>query len=75
MAHVHATSTAHSHNLIDLIAAPFKGLWNLLITMSESNYRVKEVSRLSGMTDEELAKRGLTREGIVRHVFRDQAIF
>lgn len=40
----------------------------------ESNARVKEVNYYSSLSDAELAKLGLTRDTIVRHVFRDKLV-
>lgn len=55
--------------------APFSGLLNRIIdsmvSIPEANMRMREVERLQAMTDEQLAKRGLRREDIARHVFRD----
>ncbi len=42
-----------------------------LVAMAEANPRMKAVKRLSEMSDEQLDARGLKREDIVRHVFRD----
>lgn len=39
--------------------------------ITESNWRVREAERLQAMTDVQLAARGLRREDIARHVFRD----
>lgn len=36
-----------------------------------SNPRLRQIERLSALSDEQLAARGLRREDIVRHVFRD----
>ena len=44
---------------------------SFLASIAESNGRVREVERLNAMSDAELARRGLKREEIVRHVFRD----
>jgi len=38
----------------------------------ERQSRQEEVARLEAKTDAELAAMGITREGIVRHVFRDR---
>ena len=53
------------------IAGVVSGVWNFFITIAETNSRVKEVEHLNHLTDAELAKRGIKREDIVRHVFRD----
>ncbi len=57
--------------LMARVGAGFDRVLNILVAMAEANPRVKAVSRLSAMSDEELAARGLKRDEIVRHVFRD----
>lgn len=41
----------------------------------ETRARSAELDRFFNMSDEELAARGLTRDGIVQHVFRDKLIY
>ena len=42
------------------------------VMVNQSSYqRLAEVERLQAMSDEDLAKRGLKRADIVRHVFHD----
>ncbi|WP_254695308.1 DUF1127 domain-containing protein [Oceanicola sp. D3] len=53
------------------VGAGFDRVLSALVSLAEANPRMKAVSRLSAMSDEELAARGLKREDIVRHVFRD----
>lgn len=62
------TTIAPSGNVF---AGFFTSIFNALISVAESNSRIKEVERLNAMSDEELAKRGVKRADIVRHVFRD----
>lgn len=50
-----------------LLARIFDGLVNI----AENNHRVRRVKQLNALSDEELARRGLTRDQIARHVFRD----
>lgn len=45
------------------------GAWMELY--AKTNSRLRELERLTNLTDAELAKEGLTRDGIPRHVFRD----
>jgi uncharacterized protein YjiS (DUF1127 family) len=40
-------------------------------TYVEARSRQAEIAVLESMTDAELAERGITRDGIVRHVFAD----
>jgi len=48
-----------------------EGVLGFFVAVAEANPRMKAVQRLSEMSDEELAERGLKRDDIVRHVFRD----
>lgn len=43
----------------------------MLDEIATASGRVREIERLQNMSDAELAKRGLTRDGIVHFVFRD----
>jgi hypothetical protein len=47
------------------------GLARGLNQIAEANGRVREVERLQALSDKALAAKGLKREEIVRHVFRD----
>lgn len=49
----------------------FSSFYSGLSRISEANWRVREAERLNAMTDAALAEKGLKREDIVRHVFRD----
>jgi len=39
--------------------------------VTEANWRIREVERLNAMSDDALAAKGIKREDIARHVFRD----
>ncbi|MFW2587937.1 DUF1127 domain-containing protein [Sagittula sp. SSi028] len=54
-----------------ILSSMFHGMMDTLTRAAESSHRMKEIERLQGLSDAELAKRGLTREGIAHHVFRD----
>ncbi|MCB6177600.1 hypothetical protein LHP98_05575 [Rhodobacter sp. Har01] len=43
-------------------------LWNRLVALSESRPQAQALLRLGGLSDEDLASRGLTREGEVHRV-------
>ncbi len=43
-----------------------------LVAYGEAQARHGRIKALSALSDEELADRGLTRDGIVRHVFADK---
>ena len=53
------------------IGSFFQTVFNGLTSIAEANSRVKEADRLNALSDAQLAKIGLRREDIVRHVFRD----
>lgn len=52
------------------IGGLFQGFFDFLVRLSESNIRVRELERFNAMSDAELAQRGMSRDDIVRHVFR-----
>ena len=60
-------NTSTSFNL----GAPFRAIGNFFVAIMEANARVKKVEFLNSLSDEQLAKRGLKREDIVREVFKD----
>ncbi|MGB4719828.1 MAG: DUF1127 domain-containing protein [Planktomarina temperata] len=47
------------------------GFLNFLVSISTAQSRVRQIEFLGALSDEELAQRGLTRQDIVRHVYRD----
>ncbi|SLN65072.1 hypothetical protein ROJ8625_03314 [Roseivivax jejudonensis] len=49
----------------------FKRVFGFLVMVGESNHRAHRVQELSKLSDRELEKRGLKREEIAHHVFRD----
>ncbi len=54
-----------------VLSAPFRAIGRFYISLLESNSRIQLVDRLNAMSDAQLATRGLKREDIVPHVFRD----
>jgi uncharacterized protein YjiS (DUF1127 family) len=42
------------------------------VAYANAQTRRDQIMALSALSDEELAERGLTRDGIVRHVFADK---
>ena len=58
--------------LFAILVAPFRAVFDVLVHIAEASPRMREIQRLQAMSDEDLAARGLTREGIVQHVFRDK---
>lgn len=65
----HHTTTGFS--LSGWIASIGSAIYSGLIQVAEARSRVRQVEYLHALSDEELAKRGLTRERIVHHVFAD----
>lgn len=66
MADIH--TTAPRAGLLTRIIA---NAGHFLISIGENNCRVREADRLRALSDEELSRKGLRREDITRHVFRD----
>ncbi|MGR3364784.1 MAG: hypothetical protein ACU0CY_11450 [Maritimibacter harenae] len=59
---------AASHPIFARIADRLKAFGKAYV---EARSRQAEIAALEAMTDDQLAERGLTRDGIVRHVFAD----
>ena len=53
-------------------SALVQGLTGWLVRVGERHSRHDQIEALQRLSDTELAARGLTREGIVAHVFRDR---
>ncbi len=53
------------------VASGFQSFARAVVLNGESEQRLNKVRRLQALSDEELARRGLTRDRIVHHVFRD----
>ena len=54
-----------------LFAGVLHAIGDFFTLITESNWRVREAERLQAMSDAQLAARGMRREDIARHVFRD----
>lgn len=52
-----------------------QGIGRGFVNLAETNARSRQVERLNALSDEALKKRGLRREDIARHVFRDVSWF
>ncbi len=50
-------------------------IFSAMMKVAEANSRSKEIEFLRALSDEDLAKRGLTRDRIVQHVFADRMVF
>ncbi len=66
MAHITHSTPSHSR-----IGSALAHIGAMLTTITESNHRLQLAQRLHKMSDSELAERGLKREEIAHHVFRD----
>ena len=53
------------------VASGFQLVARTVVLNGESEQRLNEARRLQALSDSDLAKRGLTRDRIVHHVFRD----
>ena len=53
------------------VSAFFGSLWNAPRIQVELEGRMRRIRKLEAMSDAELAERGITRERIAHHVFRD----
>ncbi|MEB3419553.1 DUF1127 domain-containing protein [Salipiger marinus] len=66
------TASASDHTTSgSAIGRFFSAIGNALVAIGEANPRLRRVEALQRLSDEQLAARGLKREDIVRHVFRD----
>lgn len=74
MAYQHTTRSHGSdiaYSVLHAVKSVFSTIGGAMISVAEANRRVHAVERLNGKSDVELAKLGIRREDIVRHVFRD----
>lgn len=69
MAHVAVSQT--QSGLLTRISEFFSSMAVSLQVANESQARLDQIQRLQSKTDDELAAIGLTRDDIVRHVYRD----
>ncbi|MGC9418544.1 MAG: DUF1127 domain-containing protein [Rhodovulum sp.] len=53
-------------------ASVFTVLIDLLVRMMENHPHSRQIERLNAMSDEDLAAKGVTRQDVVRHIFRDR---
>ncbi|MDA0962095.1 MAG: DUF1127 domain-containing protein [Proteobacteria bacterium] len=69
------TNSASRLSLGRIAAAPFQAVWDFLVSVGETNARVHRIEALQRLSDAELARRGIRREDIIRHVFADRLFF
>ena len=70
-----STNSVSALSLGRILSAPFRAVWSFLVAVGEANGRVHRVEALQRLSDAELARRGIKREDIVRHVFADRIFF
>ncbi|SFR47492.1 hypothetical protein [Litoreibacter janthinus] len=62
---------ARPHSFFERIGDFFMSLYKSIDLAASANLRIAQMEKLNAKSDEELAKMGLRREDIIRHVFRD----
>ncbi|WP_207099518.1 hypothetical protein [Paracoccus shandongensis] len=55
-------------SVLGMVAAPFIAIGKLLVLIAEASPKVREIERLNRLSDAELARRGLTRDGEIRRI-------
>ena len=71
MAHVSNPSHRTGAGLVDGISNVFGYIGDFLVSIAESNSKVRQAAALQALSDAELAERGLKRQDIARYVFAD----
>ncbi|MER5170330.1 hypothetical protein [Thioclava sp. GXIMD2076] len=65
-------NTAHKSSLGSVIARMFQKAGRALVLATEAKSRQSEIVRLNAMSDAQLAMKGIARDEIVAHVYRDR---
>ena len=73
MAYVNAPH--RSFGLVSALQRMGAAIWHGMLQLGEARGRVNEIEHLQSLSDAELAKRGIKRNQIVQHVFRDTIAF
>lgn len=50
------------------LLAPVRAVGRFIVTLAESSPQMRALNRLNALSDEELAQKGLTREGEIRRI-------
>ena len=66
------TTLGQSNNIV---LRALRSVWAGMIYLSEANSTAKALSAVAELSDEQLAKRGLTREDAVRRVLVERGYF
>ncbi|NBR89401.1 MAG: DUF1127 domain-containing protein [Rhodobacteraceae bacterium] len=53
------------------VSSILNSVWDFILAYAETKNRSDRIAALEALSNEELAARGLTRSGIVSHVFSD----
>lgn len=61
-------------SVLSMIAAPFAAVGKVLVMIAEASPKVREIERLNHVSDAELARRGLTRDGEIRRIMGVSAL-
>lgn len=69
---VENTNAPITGDLLRTCVAPFAFVGKLLVSLADANPRMKQVSELNRMSDEELAAQGLNRVDEVNRIFGDR---
>ena len=65
------TVTHHRPSILSVLAAPFVWLGKIAVVVAENNRYAREMQYLSSLSDKELEARGIKREDIAHHVFKE----
>ena len=67
----HITANTHGAHWRFSLTGLFRAIGTAMVTLTETNSRVRRAQALQALSDAELAEKGLKREDIARHVFGD----
>ena len=70
MAYFNDTQASHQ-SFFERLANVLRNIATSIDLAASSNARMRQMEQLSALSDAELAEKGLRREDIARHVFRD----
>lgn len=70
MAHI-AVHAPAKFSVLRIATSAITALGNMVVAMSNANGRVRQIEFLQSLSDADLAARGLKREEIAMHVFKD----
>jgi len=72
MAHTANQTTPFETKRENILMAGLRAIGTALVNVAETNSRVHKIQALQNLSNDQLTERGIRREDIVRHVFRDQ---